>query len=219
MLGLKSSHVSKRGHRDLPCVYVHISILMSDVPATCNFNGCVMTVGGRIEGCWSFCFCYYRQDTEQTVDLMVAKVTMVLTQMHCNGSILSNDSLAPRGSGCGFKNAKIIAALFICETYRRSSAAVLSCGGTCQIWVWFTAFNRYICKIGNFAYGEIRERSLSKPQPRTYDNDPTWSPKDLTDMISAVVRVMIWCCQAAGHCLNQCGPGSMSPWRFWAIQS
>ena len=38
MLGLKSSHVSKRGHRDLPCVYVHINILMSDVPATCNFK-------------------------------------------------------------------------------------------------------------------------------------------------------------------------------------
>ena len=42
---------------------------------------------------------------------------------------------------------QLIAALFIFETYRRSSAAVLSCGGTCQIWVWFTAFNRYVLRL------------------------------------------------------------------------
>ena len=42
----------------------------------------------------------------------------------------------------------------------------LSCGDTCQIWMWFGESNRYFCKIENFAYGEISERSFSNPQPR-----------------------------------------------------
>ena len=33
----------------------------------------------------------------------------------------------------------------------------LSCGDTCQIWMWFRESNRYFCKIKNFAYGEISE--------------------------------------------------------------
>ena len=41
----------------------------------------------------------------------------------------------------------------------------LSCGDTCQIWMWFRESNRYFCKIENFAYGEISERSLSNPHP------------------------------------------------------
>ena len=41
----------------------------------------------------------------------------------------------------------------------------LSCGDTCQIWMWFGESNRYFCKIENFAYGEISERSFSNPQP------------------------------------------------------
>ena len=41
----------------------------------------------------------------------------------------------------------------------------LSCGDTCQIWMWFREFNRYFCKIENFAYGEISERSFSNPTP------------------------------------------------------
>ena len=40
----------------------------------------------------------------------------------------------------------------------------LSCGDTCQIWMWFKS-NSYFCKIENFAYGEINERSFSNPQP------------------------------------------------------
>ena len=42
----------------------------------------------------------------------------------------------------------------------------LSCGDTCQIWMWFKECNRYFCEIENFAYGEINERILSNPQPR-----------------------------------------------------
>ena len=41
----------------------------------------------------------------------------------------------------------------------------LSCGDTCQIWMWFRESNRYFCKIENFAYGEISERSFSNPTP------------------------------------------------------
>ena len=42
----------------------------------------------------------------------------------------------------------------------------LSCGDTCQIWMWFRKSNRYFCKIENCAYGEINERSFSNPHPR-----------------------------------------------------
>ena len=41
----------------------------------------------------------------------------------------------------------------------------LSCGDTCQIWMWFRESNRCFCKIVNFAYGEISERSFSNPHP------------------------------------------------------
>ena len=41
----------------------------------------------------------------------------------------------------------------------------LSCGDTCQIWMWFKESSRYFCKIENFVYGEITERSFSKPHP------------------------------------------------------
>ena len=40
-----------------------------------------------------------------------------------------------------------------------------SCGDTCEIWMWFRESNRYFCKIENFAYGEISERSFSNPHP------------------------------------------------------
>ena len=39
----------------------------------------------------------------------------------------------------------------------------LSCGDTCQIWMWSKEYNRYFCKIENFACGEISERSFSNP--------------------------------------------------------
>ena len=41
----------------------------------------------------------------------------------------------------------------------------LSCGDTCQIWMWFRESNMCFCKIENFAYGEISERSFSNPHP------------------------------------------------------
>ena len=40
----------------------------------------------------------------------------------------------------------------------------LSCGDTCQIWMWFEESNMYFCEAENFAYGEINERSFSNPQ-------------------------------------------------------
>ena len=41
----------------------------------------------------------------------------------------------------------------------------LRCGDTCQIWMWFKESKSYFCKIENFAYGEINERSFSNPHP------------------------------------------------------
>ena len=41
----------------------------------------------------------------------------------------------------------------------------LSCGDTCQIWMWCKESNMHFCKIENFAYGEINERSFSNPHP------------------------------------------------------
>ena len=43
----------------------------------------------------------------------------------------------------------------------------LSCGDTCQIWMWFEDSNMYFCHIENFAYGEINERSFSNPHPKS----------------------------------------------------
>ena len=41
----------------------------------------------------------------------------------------------------------------------------LSCGDTCQIWMWFKYSNRYFGEIENFAYREINKRSFSEPHP------------------------------------------------------
>ena len=41
----------------------------------------------------------------------------------------------------------------------------LSCGDTCQIWMWFEKSYMYFCHIENFAYGENNERSFSNPHP------------------------------------------------------
>ena len=41
----------------------------------------------------------------------------------------------------------------------------VSCGDTCQIWMWFDESNMYFCETENFAYGEINEPSLSTPHP------------------------------------------------------
>ena len=42
----------------------------------------------------------------------------------------------------------------------------LSCGDTCQIWMWCKQSNRYFDRIKSFAYGEINERSFSNPHLR-----------------------------------------------------
>ena len=42
----------------------------------------------------------------------------------------------------------------------------LSCGDSCQIWMWFKGSNSYIYKVENFAYREINKRSFSNPHPR-----------------------------------------------------
>ena len=44
----------------------------------------------------------------------------------------------------------------------------LSCGDTCQIWMWFEESNTYFCKIENFACVEINVRSF-KPPPLSSD--------------------------------------------------
>ena len=42
----------------------------------------------------------------------------------------------------------------------------LSCGDTCQIWMWFKECSRYLCKIQNFANGEMNEQRFGNPHPR-----------------------------------------------------
>ena len=39
----------------------------------------------------------------------------------------------------------------------------LSCGDTCQVWMWCKESSRYFGRIENFAYGEINKRSFSNP--------------------------------------------------------
>ena len=46
----------------------------------------------------------------------------------------------------------------------------LSCGDTCQIWMWLKEYNRYFYKIKNFACREISQRSFSNPHTRTSKN-------------------------------------------------
>ena len=48
----------------------------------------------------------------------------------------------------------------------RQVSPQLSCGDTCQIWMWFKESNMYFCEVKNFAYGPINERSFSNPHPR-----------------------------------------------------
>ena len=55
---------------------------------------------------------------------------------------------------------------FKCHVYIWQVSPQLSCGDTCQIWMWFKEANIYFCKIENFAYGEINERSFSNPHPK-----------------------------------------------------
>ena len=44
------------------------------------------------------------------------------------------------------------------------------------------------------------------------DSPLRWMPKDLTHDQSILVQVMVWCCQATSHYLNQCWPRSLPPY-------
>ena len=45
----------------------------------------------------------------------------------------------------------------------------LSCGDTCQIWMWFRESNRYFCKIENLLTEKLANGALVTPTPgRTY---------------------------------------------------
>ena len=48
----------------------------------------------------------------------------------------------------------------------------LSCGDTCQIWMWFEQNDIHFCKIENFAYWKVNERSFSNPHPMAADQYP-----------------------------------------------
>ena len=64
----------------------------------------------------------------------------------------------------------------------------LNYGDTCQIWMWFKEYNRYFCKIENFAYGEINERSFNSPHPKvTY---PT-APQYLIRVKSWIIKILV----------------------------
>ena len=63
----------------------------------------------------------------------------------------------PHFSG-SWKHRLFLSITFIFDRWRRSSAAATLVKYEC---------NRHFCKIRNFAYGEINERSFSNPHPRT----------------------------------------------------
>ena len=67
----------------------------------------------------------------------------------------------------------------------------LSCGDTCQILMWFDESNMYFCKIENFAYGEIDERSFSNPHPWGGVNKApfvNFSVMQILDIAEVIVR-------------------------------
>ena len=70
----------------------------------------------------------------------------------------------------------------------------LSRGDTCQIWMWFKESNSYFCKIENFAYGEINERSFSNSHPWYWNiicSSPVWwQGFDLTHWRSGANKTM-----------------------------
>ena len=81
----------------------------------------------------------------------------------------------------------------------------LSCGDTCQIWMWFEESNMCFCQVKNFAYGEINERSLSNPHPRSRRNprsrcawltgpEPRWGYARTSFGVDAAAEVTISKC-------------------------
>ena len=78
----------------------------------------------------------------------------------------------------------------------------LSCGDTCQIWMWFRESNRYFCNIEYFAYGEISERSFSNPHPWFSVNDPVSAQKYCTcHSLLADLRAQIIRCTNCSLCM------------------
>ena len=59
--------------------------------------------------------------------------------------------------------------VYVCQVSQQ-----LSCGDTCQIWMWFKEFNRYFRMTENLAYGEINERNFSNPHPRMLGTSKVW---------------------------------------------
>ena len=54
------------------------------------------------------------------------------------------------------------------HVYIRQVSPQLSCGDTCQIWMWCQECSMYFCHIKNFPYGEINVRSFSNPHPSSH---------------------------------------------------
>ena len=92
----------------------------------------------------------------------------------------SDDMTIADGSGTGVGLTKLIFSVPLFSTFSvfvktnasygisrlyLAGVAAAQCGDTCQIWMWFRESNKYFCKIENFAYGEISERSFSNPHP------------------------------------------------------
>ena len=73
----------------------------------------------------------------------------------------------------------------------------LSCGDTCQIWMWFEESNMCFCQVENFAYGEINERSFSNPHPRS--NQGMWL------LIHALISV------------DLCSQNGQKQWNCWSL--
>ena len=70
----------------------------------------------------------------------------------------------------------------------------LSCGGTCQIYMWFKESKRYYCQIEHFASGETNERSFSNPLPRTINHQLAMVSKP-SEYINALCQILYsFCC-------------------------
>ena len=71
----------------------------------------------------------------------------------------------------------------------------LSCGDTCQIWMWFQESNGYFSKIENFADEEINERSFCNPHPRwlnDWGQNKMWRQHIPMHFRNKMLCVMCW---------------------------
>ena len=69
----------------------------------------------------------------------------------------------------------------------------LSCGDTCQIWMWFEESNMCFCQVENFAYGEINERSFSNPHPRIGTSLSNWGGLPGSAPLSGHLYYLLFC--------------------------